>query len=92
MNITKKAKTLFNEKSLFYKYSRPLIVIVFIIYFILLGLELKMIPYHILYPAIAIGIIDGITYYFSSDRKKGQTTLMLVCLSLIVVLILKFFL
>ncbi len=92
MNIIEKAKTLFNENSLFYKYSRPLIVIVFIFYFILLGLELKMKPYHILYPAIAIGIIDGITYYFSGDRKKGQTTFMLVLLAFIVVLIFRFFL
>lgn len=92
INLTKKLKTIFNEKSLFYKYSRPIIVIAFIIYFIMLGLEFKMKAYHILYPTILIGIIDGITYYLTGNRKKGQTTLILVLLAFIVVLAFRLFL
>lgn len=58
-----KLKAVFNEKSSFNKYSRVIVVIAYIVYFIILGFELRMKFYHLLYPAILIGMIDGITYY-----------------------------
>ncbi len=63
-------KNLFNEESLFYKYSRAIIVISYIVYYMRLGVEFKM--YIILYPAILIGIIDGLLIIFQVITKKAK--------------------
>jgi len=89
INLLEKLKVIFKEESLFYKYSRAIIIIAYIIYFINLGVEFKM--YHILYPAILIGTIDGITYYFSGDNKKSKVTLSLVFISIIIVLVFRYY-
>lgn len=82
-------KNLFNEESLFYKYSRAIIIISYIVYYIRLGVEFKI--YIILYPAILIGTIDGITYYFSGYKKESKVTLSLIFVSIIIVLVCRYY-
>lgn len=92
IDLVEKLKTVFNEKSSFYKYSRVIVLIAYIVYFIILGFELRMKFYHLLYPAILIGMIDGITYYFSGDNKKSKETITLVAIAIVIVLITRFIL
>lgn len=92
IDLGEKLKVVFNKKSSFYKYSRVIVVIAYIVYFIILGFELRMKFYHILYPAILIGMIDGITYYASGDSKKSKETITLVAIAIVIVLITRFIL
>jgi len=92
IDLGEKLKVVFREESSFYKYSRVIVVIAFSVYFIILGFDLRMKFYHLLYPAILIGMIDGITYYFSGDNKKSKQTFTLISIAIVIVLITRFIL
>lgn len=42
IDLGEKLKVVFNDKSSFYKYSRVIVVIAYIVHFIILGFELRM--------------------------------------------------